>query len=239
MDFELQINGNILYIIPNDEFSTNKQYNINIEPGISGQFPPIGDVGIISENYNFWFTSIYCPQFTTAKRVRLQAGPAIDSFIDDTIFRMIHKNSIDAIDLYNISNSTNRSYNYWGCDWQDIPLQMKRYVECKTAYDILAILKMSNSFSNGPNSTKTLGDMNIGYSGSTETAPDPKKMAELYACWNDALRSFNGIQVAVKGFYDVSKGYSHPVRDVSRNRVIKPVTFNGSFTPGTQRWRSV
>lgn len=238
MNFSVEISGNIVYLRPDSYLGTNKQYTVTISPGISGYYPPSGELGIISDTYTFWFTSIYCPQFSTPSRIRLQAGPAIDDVIDDTIYKMIHRNSMDAIDLYNLYNGTNVAYDYWGCDWIDIPIHMKRYVECKTAYDLLSIMKMAFGFTGGPNQSKTLGDMNISYTGSSNMAPDPKKLSELYTCWQESLRMFKIVKATVKGYYDSSKQFLHPTRSNIDNRVLRPVIpYQNNFTPGTFGYR--
>ena len=246
MDFSVEVSGNILNLIPSGYLTTNRQYTVYIGAGISGLIPPSGEVLELESSYTFWFTSIYCPQFSTSRKIRLAAGPAIDNFTDDAIYRMIHRNSLDAVDLFNLYNSTNVAYDYWGCDWQDIPLQMKRYVECKTAYDLLSLIKLNSSI-NGTNGNvlKTLGDMTIKYSAapsSSSSGPnaDPNKLRELYNCWQEASRMFKNISVAVKGYYDSSKGFSHPVIAYTTNRVLRPVIpFEGNYTPGTPYWRGI
>ena len=244
MDFSVEISGNILYLIPSGYLTTNRQYTVYIDAGLSGLLPPSGNSGEMTSDYSFWFTSIYCPQFSTSRKIRLAAGPAIDSFTDDTIYRMIHRNSLDAVDLFNLYNSTNYAYDYWGCDWQDIPIHMKRYVECKTAYDLLSLIKLNTSINGtGMNQLKTLGDMTIKYGssgGSTPSKFDPNKLKELYDCWNESSRMFKSIKVAVKGYYDESLNYTHPALNPQINRVIRPVSFNiGEYTPGTPYWRGI
>jgi hypothetical protein len=168
--------------------------------------------------YEFYFTTLYCPLFTTVTRVKLTGGPSIENVPDDTIYRMIHKNSIDAVDLYNLSQGSNViTYEQWGCDYTNVPIIFRRYVECKTAYDLISLQKLYNSVNPaGGGQTKTLGDMTIKYDGGSTSGGvspgDPNKLKELFDCWNDAIRSFRTIAVAVRGYFDVSKGYPHPVR---------------------------
>jgi hypothetical protein len=243
MDFTTAISGNILYIYPTTDIINNRQYSVILNAGISGTIPT-GDIAVLEDIYQFWFTSIYCPQFSTINRIKLQVGPLAANIIDDTIWRMIHKNSIDAVDLYNMSNNTNYAYDFWGCDWQDVPSQLKRYVECKTAYDLLSIMRVTQQMSgDSANQLKTLGDMTIKYGGGASgpsSAVDPKRLADLYACWNESMRMFRNMQVTVKAYYDVSKGYGHPVRQIYDNRVIRPVSpFQGNYTPGTPYWRGI
>jgi hypothetical protein len=245
MDYTLQISGNILTIYPLEDLTTNREYKITLSQNISGYFPYNGGtVDTLESDYTFWFTSIYCPIFTTVSRIKLLVGPSADVLLDDTIFRMIHKNSLDAVELYNFSNATSIPYDYWGCDWQTVPTNIKRYVECKTAYDVLALLKLIRNSNGAGNQLKSLGDLTIKYgSGSENGSPAldaPTRMKEMYDCWNEMLRSFNGIKVSVIGYNDSSKGFSHPVREYTRNRVTRPVVPpRKNYTPGTPNWRGV
>lgn len=239
MNYELSLSGNILTIIPSGALAQNTEYSITLHPDISGSIPPSGEIDNLGSTYQFWFTSTYCPLFTTVGRVKLLAGPEADVLLDDTIYRMIHKNSLDAVELYNLSYSTNYSYTYWGCSWENVPLHLKRYVECKTAWDVLNFARIAalGGAGGGPNQTKTLGDMTIKYggssgSGSTATGPDPRKLTDLYDCWNESMRMIRALRVAVKGYYDQSKGFAHPVREIDHNRVVRPVNFTNSHPAG-------
>lgn len=236
MVYDLSLAGNILTIVPSGELTQNTEYTVTLHPDISGSFPPSGEIGNLGTEYQFWFTSTYCPLFTTVGRVKLLAGPEADILLDDTIYRMIHKNSMDVVELYNMSYNTNYPYNYWGCTWENVPLHMKRYVECKTAWDVLNFARISAAGGGGPNQTKTLGDMTIKYGGSssssTATGPDPRKLTDLYDCWNESMRMIRALRVAVKGYWDESKLFAHPVREAHHNRVVRPVNFTNSYPNG-------
>lgn len=234
MDYTLSISGSILSIIPSGELDYNTQYTVTIGAGVSGDISST-EWGALSSDYSFWFTSQYCPLFTTLGRVKLEVGPTANSFSDDSIYRLIYKNSIEAVDIYNISHSTNLPYNYWGCTYTNVPFHLSRYVLCKTAYDILNIAKISGiDGGSGGNQLKTLGDMTIKYGGpsAAEAASDPKKIKDLYACWQEALRMVRNVKVAVKGYLDTSKGYAHPVHEFHHNRVIRAVSFNNAQPRG-------
>ena len=237
-DYTIDINDNIVFLDFGARVPSNRQYTTTIAPGISGTLPN-GDVAALTSEYEFWFTSLYCPLYTTIGRVKLQSGPVADTFTDDTIYRMIHKNSLDAIDLVNINyvNDTPLAYDYYGCDWQGAPFHVRRYVECKTAYDVLALAKLNVSTAGGSpggKQTKSLGDMSITYGGSSSSAAgadDPHRAADLYECWRESLRMMRNMKVAVKAYYDSSKGYTHPVRETQHNRVVRSVSFN-NCSPG-------
>lgn len=241
MNFDISYSGNVLTLIPGETLLRNSQYTVTILKGVSGVLPPSGTtVNVIETDYTFWFTTQYCPLFSTPNRVKLQVGPLADNVIDDTIYRMIYKNSIDAVDLYCLSNSTTMNYDYWGCLPSGVPMIFRRYVECKTAYDILSIMRVTQAMSGGTGGQlKTLGDMTINYGGATTTV-DPKRLTELYTCWNESLRMFRNTSTTVKGYYDNTKGYQHPVLSYTTNRVIKPVIpFQGNYTPGDLYWRTI
>lgn len=227
MDYTLSINENELLIVPSGKLSYNTIYTITIDSDISGVHPVTGSGMTMDSDYTFWFTSSYCPLFATLNTVKTMTGPSSDTLLDAAIYRMILFNSKQAVDIYNISHSKTYSYNYWGCDPTNVPYQMRRYVECKTAYDILALLKQINTASGGGDQVKTLGDMTIKYGGDRAYSGDtPSKMKELYDCWNSALRALQSIDVAVRGYYDGSKGFTHPVREPEHNRVVRPVIRN-------------
>jgi len=240
MNYTISKLDNVVSVMISGVLISNREYLFTIDPYISGIIPPSGDVAVLASTYSFWFTSTYCPLFTTLGRVKLLVGPDADSLLDDTIYRMIHKNSLDAVELYNLSTTQNYAYDYWGCDWQTVPQKLKRYVECKTAYDVLALLKNIGAGGMGGNQLKSLGDMTIRYGGATgSNNPElaaPEKMKELYDCWNEMLRSFRNINMAVRGYYDESKGFAHPVRETQHNRVIRPVIRNGGVNEPNGPW---
>jgi hypothetical protein len=244
MSYYLSVSGATLSINFNEILVTNRVYTITLSPYIQG----IYNSGLYSldDEYSFSFTSKYCPLFTTVGKVKLQGGPLVDTFLDDTILRMIHKNSLDAVDLFNMSTYSTISYDYWGCSWHDVPARLRTYVECKTAYDVLSILRVTQQMSGGAgDQLKSLGDMTIKYGGAGgNPSIDPKRLSELYNCWNEALRMFAsngaGLRATVKGYWDTSKGYSHPVRAVHENRIIRPVfPQQGNYTPGTPYIRGI
>ena len=233
MDYSLTISGNTLYINPDERLVSNRQYTVTIASGVSGYFES-GLSGYLAADYEFWFTSIYCPIFTTIGRVKLDAGPSADDMLDDTIYRMIHKNSLDVVDLYNVANNTTYAYDNWGCDWQAVPWAFKRYVECKAAYDILSLIRYMQTSGSTGGQLKTLGDMTIRYSGDTGGAGDDptNRMKLLYDCWNELLKMLHGaIRPAVRGYFDVSKAFGHPVREPQHNRVVRPVVYTGYNRP--------
>jgi len=250
MEYSLSVNQNVLSIIPASGLSYNTQYTVYIDSNVSGYNPVTSGYYSLEGNYSFWFTGPYCPQFTTVTRIRLEVGPAGDNLIDDTIHRMILKNSQDAMELLAVSTGTNLPYNYYGCSWENVPYILRRYVECKTAYDILALIELMNNSGGGAAAQlKTLGDMSISYGApnAANSAIDPGRKKQLYDCWMEMLRGIKtmalGQNPAVRGYYDASKGFPHPVWDASHNRVIRAVSFSNAdpFGPweNAKYWRQV
>lgn len=241
MDYTLSVSENQLLIIPSGQLSYNTVYTVTIDADISGVHPITGSGIAMTSDYTFWFTSTYCPLFATLNTIKTMVGPSADTLLDAAIYRMILYNSRQAVDLYNISNSTSLAYNYWGCTPDNVPYPLRRYVECKTAYDILALLKQINTANGGGDQVKTLGDMTIKYGGGNSSGGNPaldapSKMKELYDCWNAQLRAIQSIDVAVRGYYDTSKGFAHPVREPQHNRVIRPVVRNGGVNQPNGPW---
>jgi len=215
--FQYSSRDKALYILPHLEngFDYNREFNVSISPGISGIYnsPMTG-------NYNFWFTTQYCPLFTNIMTIKLMGGPDIEGFSEDTIYRYIYKNSLDAVDLYNASNDTSYSYTHWGCTPESIPYSLRHFVECKTAYDLLSILDRIGQ--EGTGQTKQLGDLTIRYSGKATTS-DPGLKKRLYECYMSSCRIVSGPKVAVRGLYDTTKSYNHPVQDSNHNRIVRTV----------------
>lgn len=215
MDYIVNVSGNLITLELTTPLTYNTEYTVTIS---SGMYTTVSGVAItLEEDYEFWFTSQYCPLFTTVGRIRLDLGPIIDTFLDDTIYRLIHKNSLDAVRYYNMYNGTNYPANYWGCTYENVPTELILYVECKTGYDLLTMIDL---MAGGGNQTKTLGDLTITYGGSSAPSPSDKK-DQLYDCWNGLLRKMDKINVTVRGFYDASKGYLHPVFEPQHNRITQ------------------
>jgi hypothetical protein len=239
MNYLLQMHDNLLAIVPSGNLNYNTVYKITIKAGISGYMQDAAEWKPMESDYSFWFTSQYCPLFTTVNRIRIETGPAADDLIDDSIYRMIYKNSLDVVDIYNLSNGASNDYTTWGCGPEDIPYMFRRYVECKTAYDILALLESIDA--SAINQTKSLGDLSIKYSGPSGGGGgkgDPGKKKQLLDCWQQLLNSLNGIAPAVRGYFDESKGFSHPVRDVCHNRIQKNVISHHGNNPFASPWNN-
>ena len=189
----------------------NNEYTVTVNSGIKGV-----EKTQYNDPYSFWFTSKYCPLYSTVTKIKLIAGPNIESFSDDTILRLIHKNSLEALSM--VGGTKKLPINYYNCDGSRAPPEVIKYVECKTAYDLLAMLDALHL--SGVSQTKTLGDMTIKYGGQAHPGKDlnPKKL--LYDCFLSAMHMLSNIKWAVRGIDNYSKEYPHPVRDNTSNRVV-------------------
>lgn len=82
--------------------------------------------------------------------------------------------------------------------------------------------------------------MTISYGGSpgssSGTSGDPSRKKQLYDCWMQMLSAIRALSLgqlpAVRGYYDVSKGFAHPVLDYDHNRVIRTVDYKNSHPYG-------
>jgi len=237
-DFEYRflVDSGNLFMLPSIytdhvPFNYNTEYTVNID----SQIASINDLHLLTSE-TFWFTSKYCPMFTSVLKIKLLLGPEADKFTEDTINRYIHRNSKESIDLVNLNGST-LSYSYYGCTPTDVPYNLSRYVECKTAYDLFNLLdRLRLIDGSAAGQTKKLGDMNIKYNGTSGgNANNNDAKNDLYECFMGLQNMISngdgsGIRNAVRGKYDTSKGFSHPVLDSNHNRISKPrPTSNGPW----------
>jgi len=232
MNWSITATGVYVDITPTGTLDNNTEYTVTILAGLAGIYNTT--TYTLASDYSFWFTSTYCPLFTTLSRVKYEVGAGSDALTDDAIYRLIHKNSMDALDHVSLSTGVSLAYDYYGCDWSRVPYVLRRYVECKTAYDILAILDLAGSELSNIGQTKTLGDMTIRYDRGGPATTGPAKKKQLYDCMMEMLDSIKAteIQPAVRGFYDTSKQYPHPVFDQSHNRIVRTVDRSNSHPAG-------
>lgn len=246
MSYTIEVDGALLTLVYSGVLTNNRVYQITLAAGISGIYG--SGIYSLQNDYTFWYTSAYCPLFSTLTKVKLSIGPSADVLIDDAIYRLIHKNSMDIIDIYNAYQNTSWAYDYWGCTWHTAPAVFTQYVTCKTGYDILAIIELAstNNGTGAGGQLKTLGDMTIRYDAASAAAQagNPGKKKELYDCWKEMVAAAKnyGIVHAVKGWYDTTKSFSHPTWDADHNRVIRTVDFQNSDPVGpwwnATYWRS-
>ena len=108
----------------------------------------------LGNNYRFMFTTPYFPYYSTVSQIRATIGSFIREIPSDTIARNIYLNSIEA---YNIANTI---YSQYLWDMSSPTFAAKKWVFCKTQYDLL-YSKLLDMASSGPGMIKRLGDFTI------------------------------------------------------------------------------
>jgi hypothetical protein len=101
----------------------------------------------LNEQIEYFFTTEYCPLYIGPDLLRIELG-GLSTLNDDTLCRIIHKNSIEAWEL------SNR-----GIPLKNPPFRIRQWVKCKSILDILGVLVLARDLREGQ--TKTLGDLTI------------------------------------------------------------------------------
>lgn len=196
----------------------NNEYIVKIKSGLGG-----ATTLPLQEEYVFLFTTQYDPRYASSVEIRLILGNLIEDIPDDTINRIIYQNGIYALHLY-----SPRLIGSTGLPWY-IP----KYVECKTALDLL-----HNKFLNlgGVGSRKVLADLTIdrGNQGRDIIALAESLMSDLKECVDamEGLIISGGIapqpEYAIP-FKDDTRG---PVRDETWRRLPKMYPKHSGPGPG-------
>lgn len=188
----------------------NKEYYITVKKSLSGTLT----YGMESE-YQLTFTSKYCPLFSSVDNIRFEAGGFINNLSDDTINRIIHKNSSYIMNRY-ISLKGSFPSGYYTCGGELLNNAFQRYVQCKSALDSITAVELSI----GANSSKKLGDMQISYGG-IDVKKDPfSKKQELKECTDAALNiifSQDMFKISERGKYYTK--IKHPMNDSTYGRL--------------------
>lgn len=190
----------------------NKEYYITIDKSLSGvnALPMSGD-------YVLTFTSEYCPHFVSVLDVRYEAGDFINNLTDDTINRIIYKNSDYIIARY--YNEFGGMPSNYTCNGISLNTAFRRYVLCKSALDGITAIQLSM----GSRTLKKLADVTFEYGG-TNTKADPiSKKKDLKDCIDSTLAiifSGKNFQIAVRGRYFSPQ--PHPMYDPSYGRLSLP-----------------
>jgi len=139
---------------------------------------------LLSDDYEFMFTTCYYPLYSTVKKIRTAIGPFIRDVNDDVINRTIYLNSLEA---YNIANVM-YDQSQWALSSPTFAAKM--WVFCKTQYDLLhaRLLDMASS---GAGEMKRLGDFSI--QEGTEVQDGVKSsIAKALECSNAWLKQLLG-----------------------------------------------
>ncbi len=178
-DGTLAVEGkSIYYVLPsNEDFLHNTEVVVTVTEDIEAT-----DGSTLLEEEEYFFTTEYFPLFFGVRRLRLNLGPVAASVADDTLLRIIHKNSIEAWELsgraFNLCEPTYR-YTQW--------------VECKSVLDVISTLMLSREMSAGQ--TKTLGDFTVRYAPADPELGGKWKMASK--CVDDIILNTSASMVAV------------------------------------------
>ena len=139
-----------------------------------------GDGEQMDEDRYFFFTTEYWPVYATPVVLRIALGGAISSVYDDTLYRIIFQNSIDAV-LHSGDNlgPSNTRDHVWG--------NVERYVKAASIIDVIAHLRFLAELQAGQK--KQLGDFVVQY-----TATDPSLSVILRKAEADKARALRELR---------------------------------------------
>lgn len=176
-------------------FMYNQEVHFVIRAGTTGALNGVtGEFGSDSE---IVFTTKYVPKYIDSRMLRVELGPMVASLFDDTLNRIIHKNSLDAWEQAAGNFSFDNPYP-----------AVKRYVKYASIIDVIDSISLTNSGGLIMDEDKTLGDFRYRRSGSSKVAMHPKyeqAKKELAKALRE-IRAYRGQPQAVAAV----KGSSHP-----------------------------
>ena len=212
-------------VIP-DWLNINSEYSVNvISSGLYGE-----NTTFMADDYCFSFITEICPLWSTTESVRLTVGPLINAIPDSTLNRIIYKTSLTA------QRRFLQGANPYGCNWNDVPETLYRWVTCMAG--IMALNASVGGTSAGGNTTKHLGTMTVKYdSGGTDgsTPADVRKsLEECIQKATDLIASERGTLVkhGIKSIDNVH--LQHPFRDATWGRMPRNTLYNGNIGPWYQ-----
>src|SRR3990167_3186271 len=173
-------------------------YNTEVVVKVTTDLEGISDATLPAE-VEYYFVTEYFPLFFDARLLRTELGPAVASLHDDTLNRIIHKNSIEGWEL------SGRAFSL-----VNPPYQAVKWTKCQSILDVLGVLMQTRDIAG--NQSKTLGDFSVRYGPS-----DP----ELSAKYKEALKCVDAIHMgpasmiatpAVKGWQAPGERWEHKLR---------------------------
>jgi hypothetical protein len=153
------------------------------------------DGNLLSNDYDWYFTTTYTPLYSSVRKMRLELGPLINQLPDDTINLAIFEASLLADAISFPSASSNTEY---------FTVARREYVTC-----LAGAMLLSNKGTQGK--VKRLADLSVELSG------DPNdKLKDLYSCigkWDHVIKSNGELATGtslkprsvVKGEFDPDK----------------------------------
>jgi hypothetical protein len=187
-------------------------YNAEIMVQVHADRVTNGDGHQLDEDRYFFFTTEYWPVYATPTVLRIVLGSAISDVYDDTLYRIIFQNSIDAI-LHsgdNLGPSATRDY-VWG--------NVERYVKAASLLDVVAHLRYLSEMQAGQK--KQLGDFVVQY-----TASDPRLSLVVQKATADKERALRELRRY--------RGYGGP-----RSRVRSEDSMRSRADLRTRTWDSI
>jgi len=132
-------------------------YNAQITVQIDADYIANADGEQLEEDVYFTFTTSYWPVYGSPTVLRIEVGPAISQLYDDTLYRILFKNTLRAL----WESSDECGYT------RDRPYpNTERFVKAQSTIDVIDMLRFLADLQAGQK--KTLGDFTVQY-----TATDP------------------------------------------------------------------
>lgn len=172
-------------------FMYNQEVHFIIRAGTTGvgvTGANFGLTGEFSEDSEIVFTTRYSPKYIDARMLRVELGTMVKELFDDTLNRIIHKNSIDAWEQ--------AAGNF---DFDNPYPAVRRYVKFASIIDVIDSISLANSGGLIMDEDKMLGDFRYRKGGSTRIAMHPKydQAKKELAKAKRELRAYRGQYQAV------------------------------------------
>jgi len=142
-------------------------YNAQITVQVDASYLVNADSEQLEEDSYFTFTTVFWPVYGSPIVLRIELGPAISQLYDDTLYRILFKNSLRAI----WESGDNAGYD------RDRPYpNTERFVKAQSVIDVIDLLRFLADLQAGQ--TKTLGDFTVRYAASDPSLISKRKEAE-------------------------------------------------------------
>lgn len=152
-------------------------YNAQITVQVDADCIVNGDDEYLEDDVYFFFTTTYWPVYGSPMVLRIEVGPSIKTMYDDTLYRILFKNTLRALwessDNAGLDDTRNRPYP-----------NTERFVKAQSIIDVIDMLRLLADMQSGQ--TKTLGDFTVKYNATDPSLVSKRKEAEKER--NKALR---------------------------------------------------
>lgn len=171
-------------------FMYNQEVHFIVKADTTGAYN--ATTGYVETDSEVVFSTKYFPKFIDQRLLRIEIGSLVSSLLDDTMNRIIHKNSIDAWEQAAGNFDIDSPYP-----------AVKRYVKFASMIDVLDAISLAASGGLIGDERKRLGDFEYSRSGGKQTMHPKYEMAvKEKAKALKELRAYRGqsrAQYAVKG----------------------------------------